>query len=62
MQSPSHLAHLLNRREAAAYLRISQRKLDALAASNSIQRVKIDACVRFDRQDLDNFIAARKSS
>lgn len=52
---------LLTRREAAAYLSISQRKLDALAASREIKRVKIDSCVRFDRGDLDAFVESRKS-
>jgi excisionase family DNA binding protein len=60
--APVAATHLLNRREAAAYLNISQRKLDALAASQAIKRVKIDSCVRFDRGDLDAFIASRKSA
>ena len=52
--------NLLTRREAAAYLSISQRKLDALVASGEIERVKIDTCVRFDPTDLDQFIEHRK--
>jgi excisionase family DNA binding protein len=60
--TPAPAPHLFTRREAAAYLSISQRKLDALAASQKIKRVKIDSCVRFDRGDLDAFVESRKSA
>ena len=51
---------LLTRIEAARYLRLSARKLDQLAASRELMRVKLGASVRYDRADLDAFIAARK--
>jgi excisionase family DNA binding protein len=54
-------APLLTRPEAAAYLRLSQRKLDQLAANGRLPRVVIDRAVRFDRNDLDRFIQASKS-
>lgn len=55
-------SHLLNRREAADWLRISQRKLDALAASGRLRRIKIDSSVRFDPADLQAFAESRKTS
>ncbi len=53
---------LLTRQEAAAYLVISQRKLDQLVADGDLSRVKIGSCVRFERTDLDAFIAAQKAA
>jgi hypothetical protein len=50
----------LNRREASVYLAISQRKLDQLTASGELKRFKIDACIRFDVDDLRAFADARK--
>ena len=62
MQPTSNSSHLLSRREAAIYLAISQRKLDQLVADGDLPRVKIGSCVRFERSDLDAFIAAQKSA
>ena len=53
---------LLNRPEAADWLRISQRKLDELAASGKLRRIKIDSSVRFDPSDLRSFAESRKST
>ncbi len=53
---------LMNRRQGAAYLAISQRKFDQLVASREIARVKFDNCVRFRKGDLDTFIESRKSA
>jgi len=54
--------HLLTRRQAAAFLAISPRKLDSLVAGGDLPRIKIGSCVRFDRADLDVFIAAQKAA
>lgn len=62
MQSPTRTSHLLSRREAAAYLSVSQRKLDQLVADGQLPRVKIGSCVRFEQADLDAFIAAQKAA
>lgn len=51
---------LLNRRQAAAWLNISTRKLDQLVASGQLSRVRIDACVRFDLADLEALVATAK--
>ena len=56
----SRTASLFSRADAARYLAISVRKLDQLAASGKLPRVKIDACVRFLAADLDAFIEAQK--
>ena len=50
----------LTRPQGAEYLAISQRKLDQLVASGEIPRVKIGACVRFDRADLQAFANSKK--
>ncbi len=54
--------HLISRRDAAAYLAISPRKLDSLVADGDLPRVKIGSCVRIDLLDLDAFIAAQKAA
>ena len=61
MQTTTTPGHLLSRREASAYLAISPRKLDQLVADGNLPRVKIGSCVRFERSDLDAFIAAQKA-
>ncbi len=53
---------LLTRREAAAFLSVSERKLDQLVAAGQIPRAKIGASVRILRADLDKFIEERKSA
>ena len=61
---PTSTSHnnLLTRKQSASYLAVSQRKLDQLAASGELRRVKIDACVRFDRDDLDRFVEQKKTA
>jgi excisionase family DNA binding protein len=59
-QIPNPTNPLLTRPKAAEFLAISQRKLDQLAASGEIPRVRIDACVRFDRADLQAFANSKK--
>ena len=39
-------ARLLTRREAAAYLSVSQRKLDQLAADGDLPKIKLGSCVQ----------------
>jgi len=51
---------LLNRKEAAAWLGVSTRKLDALAASGELPRVRIGTAVRFEPQDLNAYAQSRK--
>ncbi len=55
-------SRLLSRREAAAFLGISPRKLDSLAADGDLPRIKIGSCVRFERNDLNAFVNDRKST
>ncbi len=62
MQPANSSPHLLSRHEASSYLAISPRKLDQLVADGDLPRVKISSCVRFERSDLDAFIAARKAA
>ncbi len=49
MLTPTAPARLLSRRDAAAYLAISPRKLDQLTADGDLPRVKIGSCVRFEQ-------------
>ena len=51
---------LINCREAAAYLGITEQKLCQLRKSNRIQIVRIDKSVRYDIDDLDAFIKQAK--
>jgi len=55
-------SRLLSRREAAAYLAISPRKLDSLVADGDLPRVKIGSCVRFEQADVEAFIASQKAA
>jgi hypothetical protein len=47
---------LLNRREAAAHLRISERSLFALTASGAIPRVRVGSRVLYSVRSLQAFI------
>ena len=53
---------LMNSKQAARYLCISERKLWGLQKLQRIPVVRIDRSVRFDRDDLDAFIADTKNS
>ena len=61
MQSAT-TTHLLSRREASQHLAISPRKLDSLVADGDLPRVKIGSCVRFERADLEAYVAAQKAT
>lgn len=56
----SPLNRLIKCRKAAAYLGICERKLWELEKDGRIQSVRIDRAVRFDIDDLDEFIAKAK--
>ncbi|MBN2456158.1 MAG: helix-turn-helix domain-containing protein [Sedimentisphaerales bacterium] len=51
---------LMNSKQAAEYLCISERKLWDLQKLQRIPAVRIDRSVRFDRDDLDSFIEQQK--
>lgn len=51
---------LLTRNEAAEFLRLSPRKVDQLAASGELPKVKIGTSVRFCRDDLEDFVRHRR--
>ena len=54
------MTKLMTSKQAAEYLCISERKLWDLRKSQRIPAVRIDRSVRFDRIDLDAFIAEAK--
>jgi excisionase family DNA binding protein len=54
------MSKLMKIKQAAAYLCISERKLWDLQKSQLIPAVRIGRSVRFDRDDLDAFIANAK--
>ena len=54
------MSKLMKIKQAAAYLCISERKLWELSKCGRIQTVRIDRSVRFDRDDLDEFIEKQK--
>jgi hypothetical protein len=47
---------VLNRVEAARYLRISTRQLDILAKSEAVRSSRIGGSVRYQRQWLDDYL------
>ena len=56
----STMSNLMKSKHAAEYLCISERKLWDLSKSGRIQTVRIDRIVRFDKNDIDAFIADAK--
>ena len=54
------ISKLMKIKQAAEYLCISERKLWDLQKSGRIPAVRIGRAVRFDRDDLDAFIAGAK--
>ena len=52
---------LIKCREAAAYLGICERKLWELEKDGRIQSVRIDRAVRFDIEDIEDFISKSKN-
>ena len=54
------MGKLINSKQAAEYLCICERKLWDLQKSQRIPVVRIDRSVRFDRDDLDEFIEKQK--
>jgi excisionase family DNA binding protein len=58
--SPDPQSLLVNSREAAKLLSISERSLWSLKASGSIPHVRIGRLVRYDRQDLQSWIEEQK--
>ena len=53
---------LMTRPDSAAYLTVSQRKLDQLVADGDLIGLKIGSCVRIEKSELDAFIAAKKAA
>ena len=55
---------LLNRKEAAEFLRVSQRKLDQLAADGDIPYSKMGSGIRarvvYDLKDLEDYVLRQK--
>lgn len=51
---------LLNSKETAAYLAISERKLWMMYQSGAIPAVRLGRAVRYDQRDLDGFIVRAK--
>lgn len=53
---------LLTSRDAAAWLKISERTLWKLALSGQLRSVRFGRSVRYDMGDLVAFVASRKTS
>lgn len=51
---------LVNSREAARLLSLSERSLWSLSASGEIPRIKVNKCVRYSVEDLRDWIARKK--
>lgn len=56
MMASAECSPLLTRREAAAYLRLSEPTIHRLATSKAIDRVKIGRRALYRREDLDRLI------
>ncbi len=53
---------LLNKKEAAAYLRLSTRTVDRMRAAKTIRAIKVRGSIRFRLQDLDEFLKSHFES
>jgi excisionase family DNA binding protein len=51
---------LLTKREAAEYLRVSERTLDRLRARKLIPSLKVAGAVRFLRQDIEDYLSQQR--
>jgi excisionase family DNA binding protein len=58
--APDGAEPLLLTREAAAFLRISERKLWQLTRDGAVPCVRLGRAVRYDRRDLIAFVEAMK--
>lgn len=58
--SQTNICRLLTSKQCAEYLAISERKLWAMSKNGTIPAVRLGRAVRYDRQDLDDFIAMAK--
>ena len=54
-------SRLIRPKEAAGYLAISERKLWTMTQGGAISTVRLGRSVRYDRRDLDEFIAKSKT-
>jgi len=61
MRKQPAVSKLINSKQAAVYLCVSPRKLWDLSKSGRIPTVKIDRVVRYDLDDLNNFIDQQKN-
>lgn len=52
--------NLITTKEAASYLCISERKLWSLSKDGKLPTVRFDRVVRYDQNDLDDFIRQAK--
>ena len=55
------IQRLVKPKQAAAYLAISERKLWSMSKDQVLPVVRLGRCVRYDQQDLDEFISHAKS-
>lgn len=60
MQSEIETTRLITSRDAAKYLCISERKLWDMSKTGEIPAIRLGRAVRYDKQDLDNFIVKAK--
>lgn len=52
----SLVSQLMSKSEVASRLRISERKVETLAASQRLPVVRVDSCVRFREEDVLQFL------
>jgi len=56
--TPAEVKPVMNKKEAASYLRLSVPTIDRLMRMGEIRFVKLERAVRFRKEDLDAFLAA----
>ena len=61
-QTIQNMSRLMTPKQAAAYLAISERKLWSMSKDQVLPVVRLGRCVRYDQQDLDEFISHAKST
>lgn len=57
MKNEPHIPRLFHPRQAAQYLAVCERSIWNLESRGLLKPVRIGRIVRFDKADLDNFIA-----
>ncbi|KRM93370.1 helix-turn-helix domain-containing protein [Loigolactobacillus rennini] len=59
--SNQRVPQFMNKKTAAKYLNVSQVTFDKWTVNKELPEIRIDGCIRYDRNDLDKFMLSFKN-